>query len=377
MKSRLVYIILAFVVSCTDDKDITKPYPSVETLAVSNITSQGALFEAKVSNYSGVPSDKGFAWNWVESGHDYAGKESLGTAGDNNAFSAQVSSLDIQTSISVRAYVVVNGVTIYGNPIKFTTLTSAGPTISNFSPKKALVLDTISIFGTGFGLADGKNVVKFDNIVGQAIPVSGTVLKAIVPSSLDRNKSSYNISVTTLGISADAPFPFELDPSSPYKILALDKTRIKLCDTLTLTMSRLPGNPPPLEIYFNNVRTTPYLKNGLLLKVKAPILPVGTTDVTIKFAVLGSEDTFLNTISYDAPVVNSFSPATFTPLTTLTVNGQNLPVCGMTGKINNQPVTLQNVSSTNFTFVVPAGVNAPFDLNLYLQNTQITTYTFE
>lgn len=359
--------------SCTDENGIERPYPDIMT-SVSDITVQGATFEAKVLNHSGPVSDKGFIWY---SDPQYSEKKSLG-AGEvlDDLFLLQVTStLGANATYYVRAYVIVDGVTIYGNLVSFKSQGSAGPIISDFTPKTARVYDTVSIMGTGFSTADGMNVVKFGDMTASVVNISENLLKVAVPDLVE-DDSPFEISLSTVGIETIATAKFHLDPPSP---ISADKNSLKLCETLTLTADALPpeGYSYNINVYFNNTFTKPYFRGGSTLKVNVPFIPINTTDITVKLVIGNQERVLSEIIDFRAPAINSFSPAIFSPLSTLTVNGENFPACDLKGKIGTQSITFQNISDTQFTFVVPAGVNAPFQLQLFMDTNYLMTYTFD
>lgn len=373
MKIRLTCFLLMVTFSCTDEKNIVRPYPDIIT-SVSAISTQGATFEAKVLNHSGPVSDKGFIWYYVQESIE---TKSLGSGEilDNSFLLQLTSRLKASTTYTVRAYVVVDGVTIYGSMVSFESQGSAGPIISDFTPGTAHVYDTISITGTGFSTIKGMNVVKFGGVTAGVLNISENLLKVAVPD-ISEDDNPFEISVSTVGTETTATAKFLLSPASP---ISADKNSIKLCETLTLTADALPpeGYSSNIDIYFNDTPTKPYFRGGSTLKVNLPFIPINTTNITVKLVIGHQERVLSGIIDFRAPAINSFSPAIFSPLSTLTVYGENFPACGFKGRIGTQSIAFKNISDTQFTFVVPAGVNAPFELQLLMDTNYLTSYTFE
>lgn len=370
-------IVLAFVLySCTDEAITTKPYPDVVTLPVSNITDEGALFQATISNNADLITDKGFIW------------ESFGiqeiqhvTSENNETFSYQATSrLANSDKYTVRAFVKINELTIFGDSVSFLSKGSHAPVFTDFYPKTARCLDTLTLVGSGFSSSPLGSSVRFTGVSTRAIPVSETMLRVVVPTKLiSTYQTSFDLYLTSARMYAGSgPQQFQLDPASPYELISSDKASIKMCDTLTLTARLLPPDITSIEIFFNNTFRQPYFKNGNILKVKVPFIPVNTSDITVKLVVGDIESILPAPLGFNPPEITSFSPATFSPLTILTVTGQNFPVCAMSGRVNGKQVALTNMTATQFKFEIPEDVNAPFDLSLYsTQGAPLLTYTFE
>ncbi len=366
MKFKIFLIIFLAAIACTDDNDVTRPYPDVETI-VTDVGEYGATFEARISNYTGSEPEKGFIWYRTEG---LVERRSV-----SGAFSIKVTStLASAAAYYVKAYIVVNGTTIYGNRVRFDSKGSSGPEDVEFSPKAARAYDTISITGKGFSSIAGVNVVRFDGITAKVVYVSENLLKVIVPDLMENN-NSFHLTVTTAGIVAPAGiFTLQLPPP-----ITADKTSVKLCETLTITALALPpeGIDANYVIYFNNTPGIPYLRDGNMLKVNVPSLPQGTTDMNVKLVVGNQQRLLSGIITLRQFKINSFSPVSFTALSTITVFAQNVPACGLNAKIDGQVVALQNVSDTQFEFVVPAGVNGAFELQLFMYLNHLQSYTFD
>jgi hypothetical protein len=276
---------------------------------------------------------------------------------------------------NVKAFVVVDGITVYGKSVQFTSQGSSGPAQLDFSPKTAWVYDTVLITGKGFSVTDEGNVVKFGELKAKVIQASENLLKVTVPDLIE-NQGPFTVSVATAGTKIIAG-TFTLQPMPP---MSVDKTSVKLCEVLTLTAEHaLPpeGTSADYVIYFNNTTARPYLRDGKTLKVNVPFLPESTTSINVKLVVGNHQSLLPDVVTFRPLKINSFSPSSFTALTTLTVTGENLPACGLNAKINGQAVALQNISDTQFQFVVPAGVNGAFDLQLFMNTNYLLTYTID
>ncbi len=170
--------LLLLVAGC-EDEPVQRDYPRVKTHEITGITSEGAIFEAEVTETgNGVISEHGFVWALSNPGLESDNKVFLGPLGGAGQFTAEIrSTLSEGITYRVTAFVRSGDYTVYGNTVEFKSLGSLGPVITGFSPGRALCGDTIRITGRNFSWVKAFNIVRF-NAVTAAIcePVTDTVL---------------------------------------------------------------------------------------------------------------------------------------------------------------------------------------------------------
>lgn len=178
---------LCFCLTGCEDETVKRDYPRVRTLEVTNITSEGARFEAEIYEPGdGTISEHGFAWSLGTPNIDYDNRVYLGPSEGTDRFSADISSaLTEGATYKVTAFVKSGEYTVYGNNVEFRSLGSMGPVITGFSPGRVLLGDTVTIRGKNFSFVSTSNTVRFnEEKVVLCNPVSDTLLKVIVPYSL-------------------------------------------------------------------------------------------------------------------------------------------------------------------------------------------------
>ena len=190
---------LCFCLTGCEDETVERDYPRVRTLEVTNITSEGARFEAEIYEPGdGTISEHGFAWSLGTPNIDYDNRVYLGPSEGTDRFSADISSaLTEGATYKVTAFVKSGEYTVYGNNVEFRSLGSMGPVITGFSPGRVLLGDTVTIRGRNFSFVSTSNTVRFnEEKVVLCNPVSDTLLKVIVPYSLSAPQNVISVEVS-------------------------------------------------------------------------------------------------------------------------------------------------------------------------------------
>jgi N-acetylneuraminic acid mutarotase len=238
MNNRLIYISLAgfmliFLAGCQQEKKTEREYPQIRTLAVDQITPEGARFNAAIiSGDVETITEHGFVWGQYDMlTLSTSDKISVEEAPESDQYSIHISSsLVAMKEYFVRSYIKAGQFIVYGDPVKFTSLGSMAPVITDFEPKAASWGDTITIYGKNFSSQPFWNTVHFGNLIARVISCTNETLKVQVP---DVTNIYSEISEEVLGNRAVATKLFEL--ITPGKITAIDKKNITWADTLTLT----------------------------------------------------------------------------------------------------------------------------------------------
>ncbi len=362
MRNFIFFSFLLILTFCTDDKNVfTGGFPYLTT-SVSGITTEGAVFNANISGTTSPITDQGFVWAQnIYSFPTNVEKRSLGV-GDGGSFSSTITSnLSADLNYVVKAYVVVNGSTVYGEPVTFTSLGSKGPTITDFNPKIAKATETVSVTGTGFSTLLTGNTILLNQTTVNTIFASETLLKFSIPQNLVG--TNFSLSVVTAGKRVTAASLFQLDPTSPYQIVSIDKTSAGICDNLQIVTTNIPTDITYVTFSFNGLSTSSFARNGDVLSVTTPFLPVTTTSITVKLIVGSLQSTAPAALTFNKPLINSYT-GSLTAGSSVSVTAQYFPACGV-ARIGGTSLTLLNVSTTHFDFVVPSGLGPSFNMDFY------------
>lgn len=379
MRVRFLFPLLLLLAFCTDERNVFDGLPYLRT-TITNISVQGATFNAAILNSTSGITDRGFVWSsGININYEGSERKSVGAGDGTSSFSTLIEfGLSKNTFYTVASYIVAGGVKIYGEPVTFISLGSKGPTITDFMPRKAKATEIVQITGTGFSTIPSQNTILLNSTAKStllaATSASETAITFKVPNNL--TGSTFTLSVLTPGGTATAPATFEFDPISPYQVLSVNKTAVALCEELIITTNDIPSSAA-ITMYFNGVAVNPFSRDGNILHVSTPPLPATTTVITLELVAGSLRSTFPITLSYLKPEINSFT-GSLTTGSTVSVSAQNLPACDIKSSINGSSVTLLNFSPDHFEFVVPPGVGSSFNLDLGLNGNfgPFLTYNF-
>src|SRR5688572_25269435 len=135
---RLLLISLSlFLVTCDNYEFPRSPYPRIETLPVTNVSSTSVTFRGNLLQLSDQPAvDHGFVWGFTKSVTLITGAEGVLRLGPTNAvgeFDGEVvSGLYKDTTYYVRAFVATEKYKVYGDAVEFTSNGSTPPVIDQF-----------------------------------------------------------------------------------------------------------------------------------------------------------------------------------------------------------------------------------------------------
>lgn len=194
----LLAFILLHLPGCEDDP-VPRDYPRVRTLGVTNISPDGATFEAEVYEQGNAQiSGHGFAWALSLSNIEYGNTVSLGALGTSGRFNANISSSLIKDrKYYVAAFIKSGEYTVYGNVVEFDSQGSHGPVISGFSPERAICGDTIKVRGRFFSTTTGQNNVMLGNVRATVCdPISDTLLYVLVPFNVSGGEQQISVEIT-------------------------------------------------------------------------------------------------------------------------------------------------------------------------------------
>jgi hypothetical protein len=325
---RLFPLMLIFISGCQKDKPAKRDYPQLRTIAVDHITPDGARFNAVITSGSleGI-TEYGFVWGtsdqlFVRSSEKVVVEETLN---EDNFFFDITFALAAMKEYYVRAYVKSNELILYGDPVKFTSLGSQAPLITDFEPKSATWGDTITIYGKNFSFQRFNNTVFFG--VVNCLPVESTnnYLKVRVP---DLKAIQSQIAMEIMGNRALAPGTFELIAAA--KINTISKTDITWGDTIVVK-GVFPFSTHTVKLLIDNA--IPVLLESTESEIKA-IVPNSIAYKDSIVVSLSLDDHILEApqqLHMNTPLIYNIDPAFFGWGDTITIHGLFNPE-----KLNNK-----------------------------------------
>jgi hypothetical protein len=210
----LVFALL--ILSGCEDEPVPRDYPRVKTLEVTNITGNGATFVAEVTHEGTVPiTEHGFTW--ALSSPDITRDEivNLGSFSGKGRFEAEIgTTLGEGTAYEVCAFIKAGEYTVYGDKVKFMSLGSGAPEITDFMPKSAGWGDTVTILGQKFSYLNITNKILIEECICWPFYASDTLLKFILLPEVVKPENSLSVSI--LGNVASTPGKLILIPPEAY-----------------------------------------------------------------------------------------------------------------------------------------------------------------
>jgi hypothetical protein len=190
MKTKLIFIVFLFLTfhSCKKDA-VTEPtdYPYIIFSEVNDITSDGATFNANITNLGNQRIlDYGFVWN------DSTSKptinsiiKSLGNNPSIGEFSYRVNSdLEKGKTFNVRAYVITDKVIVYSNNNSFISEGCLPPVINKFYPDSGSAGHVVTIIGKNFSSKLSNNKIYFGTLQANVVKYNSDTLLVQCPNTL-------------------------------------------------------------------------------------------------------------------------------------------------------------------------------------------------
>ena len=206
----LAIITFLFIASCRDDK-ITPDVPVVVTGEITDIGPDGATFHGSIINRgNGSVTEVGFVWDTVHTPGLNSSRKVVTYEEGTTAFHAQVVA-DHQAGkeYSIKAY-LKNGEQIFlGNSVKFTSMGSLPPEITDFSPKSGLRNTEVTIYGKNFSYVPSHINVMFGYIAVTVTASTDSTITVKIPQNV-YTSGIVKITVSVLGKSKVSDKSFEI-----------------------------------------------------------------------------------------------------------------------------------------------------------------------
>jgi N-acetylneuraminic acid mutarotase len=300
LRNILLITLVGLLINCEDDDITSREYPRLKTLPVSEITTEGAKFNAEIvsrDNFEII--NYGFVWSEnenpiLESSNRVIYSKNI----QSHKFSEIIeTTLKEEASYFVRAFVKTHDFVVYGENVEFLSLGSKAPKIFNISPLEGTVGDTISIAGSNLSYLNHTNEVSFNNIKAQVISSSDSILSVLVPEIMDLNNI---IAISIVGNSSTHPNPFI---STSPKIDSISSQLVSFEDTIEIYGGAFSYLNSANKILLGNSPANVIMSSKTKIKFIVPSnLEKSTNRLRL---VLGGREDIYDSISIKPPKIDS------------------------------------------------------------------------
>jgi hypothetical protein len=343
----LICMVSLLMWTCEDDEVISREYPRLRTLNVTDISASGASFKADILNPgpTGV-TEYGFVWSdnpfvSVESSERLIIKEGV----TGNSFSARIENLLVENvEYYVRAYARDEDDLVYGNVVTFVSLGSNAPTVFSAEPSNGILGDTIRLKGKGFSYLTSKNKIRFNSFSTRAIlEATDTTLVTIVPDSLNTTES-----MITVGFAGNRG-PGTAFSLLPPQIDSLSTNQGDVGDTVAIYGKRFGTAPQHVKVFIGEADAQVISYNTSKILVKIPEVPENTETLRLHVGHQQTEAPF----AFFYPKIIDFSPEIATWGDTITLNLKDFLTDDYQFFVNNQPYDVISKTSEVIKWVIP------------------------
>lgn len=194
----IIFIIGALILTCKKDEMVSRDYPRVTTIEVSDIDSTGALFSGEVFAFGSEEIiDHGFVWGEYSPSFPNTEYVSLGKLSDKKKFSIRVDhALASNKKYIVKAYARTLRFTVYGKEINFVSLGSNAPAIIDFWPDSLRFGEQLYVKGRNLSKLQYGNIVIIENTKTNGLLLNDSIISCVVPSEIDTIQAKIGISVS-------------------------------------------------------------------------------------------------------------------------------------------------------------------------------------
>ncbi len=213
-KHKFSLIFLLFLLGCQDIEIGLKDYPRIKTNLVSDITSDGAQFSAKILDIGlSTIVDYGFVWGSNETptfnNYKISSFQQNPIVVEDLEWTANITTDITSDIINVRAYIQSENFLVYGNVVQYTGKGSAAPRINDFTPDScSLGGKKIVITGEYFSQKKENIKVFIDNEQLILLSVSSDRLVVLTPPV--KESGSHKIIVEVNGVQSISDHFFKL-----------------------------------------------------------------------------------------------------------------------------------------------------------------------
>ncbi len=351
--------------SCQSEKFTEKGFPEVNTIGVT-ILNDGAVFHGQILSDAGMQiTDHGFTWvPEVSNNPSDVQYYSIGPANGDSHFSVTVNStIEKDKTYSVRAFIVADETTSFGNEIIFSGKGSKPPELTSLIPATASIGDTVIITGKYFSNNPGSCSVYFGEVKARLLSASADELEVVVPYVLEPD---VKVRVAIGGIFSSN----NLDCHILLPILTtISPASAPSGDTVIITGKYFSGSPANSSVFFSTSEARVLSVTGTEIRAIVPYTP----QLSFKVRAVFNGVPTVNTLDFDIlkPVTLGIFPQSGTFGDIITLYGTHFPADTNLFDIffNNSKAVITEVSRTQMKVKVPSGNNvSPATITLKYYN---------
>lgn len=346
-------LLASLVYSCQEEKFTDKGIPEVKTVGVT-ILDDGATFHGMIITDGGF-SIKEHGFSWAPAGaNDPSGTQYfyLGPLSGETRFSVTVNSaIEKDEDYVMRAFVVTDAVTSYGNEVTFSGRGSKSPELISATPASAQIGDTVVINGNYFSNNPGSCTVYFGNAEAQVISSAMDELEVVVPYVTGPVQ---DISVVITGIISSNRITFNVLLPLITEIIPASAPS---GDTVVIRGSYFAGGLSGSSVFFGSNEGRVLSIAGNEIRAVVPYTSQASAQVRIVTGGIPSVNTL--DFAFIKPVTLGIAPlsGTFGDIVNLYGNYLPLDTTFFSVYFNNAKARVTDVSRTRLQVKVPTGNN--------------------
>lgn len=322
MKALLKYILLisllSLLIKCDKDEITSRNYPRLKTLPVSEITKEGAIFNAEII-FRGDFEIINYGFVWAESENPIISNSERVIYSDNiqsNNYSETIeTTLKEDISYFVRAFVETKDYIVYGENMSFLSLGSKAPKIQDIFPLEGTIGDTLKIIGENFSYVNKTNEVFFNEVKTQALYSSDSLIIVLVPVITDANN------IISISIEGNSSMFSDAFITTTPKFNSINPVIVAFGDTIEIDGDYFSYSNTSNKVLIGNTEANVIMSSKKILKVIVPSdLEKSTNMLSLKIA--GKEAKF-ESIFIKPPMIWSINNEIIQ-----TFNNENLKISG-------------------------------------------------
>lgn len=354
--ARLTFFMFTLILACQKEDTVEREYPQIRTSAVNHITADGARFNAEIiSGDMESISEYGFVWGLTAT-LSVRGSEKvvIGSVPSGNDFYSDITyALEEMKDYYVRSYVKAGELTIYGDAVKFRSLGSQAPVITDFEPKSATWGDTVTIYGKNFSYQNLTNVVFFGATKGTILKSTNEEIQVIVPNSL--NIITTFIAIEVFGNRYVTNESFKL--LTPGIISSINKTDVTWGDTIELS-GIFPFSTHTIKIEIGNVNASIIEFNDNRITISVPENVIYSDSVSVELNIDGHKIATPEKVHLKEPFISAINPIVFGWGDTIELKGTFHPVSENNKVLfSNIPASILESSNSEIKCIVPHSIS--------------------
>jgi hypothetical protein len=364
----IISLIVLILIRCVEEPEPrAQEYPIFQT-SVEEIDDSGVILTIDVLNRgSGVIKQFGFLLG-EESSTDFKTNRNISFVDElSDTFSTRIATnLSPDVRYVARGYIILEADTVFGNAADFTSLGSATPIITDFSPTSGIDGDTITLTGTNFSTSRNDVSISFGENSASIVSTTIEEIKAIVPLGAISGNTTISLTVfdddvSIEGFVVNSPTIESISPDAGF-----DGTEVTLV-----------GNFSKVKTYnkvlFNGINAYITEQNSTQIKAVSPRTSlVGDVNVVVE-----TNGKISNSISYYTigPVIESVSPLEGQYGDIITIEGVEFSSTTQSNivKIGDTQVQVLSSSSSKLEISVPNITYGSREISLKVGN-KVATY---